>query len=148
LTGFWAGFFLGGIADSGFGRFPQFQQSDFTDAFSIFYEPHDPLHGFERELAFRETHDSPTCECRLEVFFDVGQESLRPVVSALNPNATLDFDQCAARDVSEVGTPTATGVKDKFLLKGRAVRRPPEEREPGFQAGRGSFVAESESSHP
>lgn len=113
-----------------------------------FHEEHDPLHGVECELAFRKSQDRPVSQCRLEVFFNVGQESLRPSVPAMNPNSTFDFDQSAARDVSEVGTPTATGVKDKFLLKGRAVRRPPEEREPGFQAGRGSFVAESESSHP
>jgi len=66
----------------------------------------------------------------------------------MNPNSTLDFDQSAARDVSEVGTPTATGVKDKFLLNGRAVRRMPEEGEPGLQSGRGTFVAESETGHP
>jgi hypothetical protein len=50
LTGFWAGVFLVAIAASRFGRFTQFQQLDFTDAFSNFYEPHDPLHGSECEL--------------------------------------------------------------------------------------------------
>jgi hypothetical protein len=54
LTGFWAGFFLVGIEASRFGRFPQFQQPDFTGARSIFYEVHDPLHGFEYELTLRE----------------------------------------------------------------------------------------------
>ena len=111
-------------------------------------EPHDPLHGFECELAFRETQNRPTCECRLEVFFNVGQESLRPIVSAMNPNSTLDFDQSAARDVSEVGTPATTGVENEFLFQNGTVCRSPEQREPCLQAGRGSLIAESESSHP
>ena len=109
---------------------------------------HDSLHGFECELTLREPEDRPPGEHRLEVFFNVGQESLCPVVPALNPDPALDFNQSAARDVSEVSPPTPTGVKDKFPLKSRAVCRSPEESEPFLQAGWGSFVAESETWHP
>jgi len=111
-------------------------------------ESDDPLHGFEGELAFREPDDRPPGERSLEVFLDVGQESLRPIVPALNPNSALDLDERPARKVGEVRTPAAAGVEQQFLVKGRTVCCSPEEGEPGFQAGRGSFVAESETRHP
>ena len=76
------------------------------------------------------------------------QESLRPVVPALNPNSALDLDQSAARDVGEVSTPTATWVENEFLFQNGTVCRSPEQREPCLQAGRGSLIAESESSPP
>jgi len=50
--------------------------------------------------------------------------------------------------MGKVGTPATTWVEDKLLFQGGAVCRPPEDSEPGLQAGRGSFVAESESGHP
>jgi hypothetical protein len=50
--------------------------------------------------------------------------------------------------MGEVGTPPTPGMEDEFRLKCWAVCRSPEEREPGFQAGRGSLVAEPETGHP
>ena len=99
------------------------------------HEPHDPLHDFEGELAFREPQHRPASKCRLEVFLDVRQKSLCPVVPALNPDSALDFDQSAAWDVSEVGSPAAAGVEDEFLFQDGAVCRSPEDSEPCLQAG-------------
>jgi len=56
-------------------------------------EPDDPLHGFEGELPFREPDDRPPGERSLEVFLDVGKESPRPIVSAMNPNSALNFNK-------------------------------------------------------
>jgi len=55
-------------------------------------QTHDLLDGFKRELAFRETQNRPTCECRLEEFLDAGQKALCPVVPILNPDPSLTLD--------------------------------------------------------
>jgi hypothetical protein len=56
------------IEASRFGGFPQFRQPDFTGAFIIFCEPHDPLHGFECEFPQNRRRGHPHAGSLRQVF--------------------------------------------------------------------------------
>jgi hypothetical protein len=64
-------------------------------------------------------------------------------VASVDPDAALNFDECAGRDVGEVGAPLARWVEPKFPFKSGTLNGEPEEFEAPFQAGATVAVAEA-----
>ncbi|MEQ1852755.1 MAG: hypothetical protein ABMA01_14335 [Chthoniobacteraceae bacterium] len=81
-----------------------------------------------------EPQDAPSVQRRLQILLGVGGEALWAIVAALDVDAALDLDECAAIDVGEIRAPLALSVKSKLPLQRRSTERLPVELEAAFQA--------------
>ena len=97
--------------------------------------PDEALDDRRGDLLFRESHDGPAREERLDVFRGVGDEAGGAIVpaTAFDEHAALDLEDRFARDVCEVCAPFAMGVKDEFALQLRAAEAAPVEGELRFE---------------
>ena len=79
------------------------------------------------DLLFRQPHDGPAAEERLDVLRGVGDETGCAIVpaTAFDEYAALDLEDRFARDVGEVCAPFAFCVKDEFALQFRAAEAAP-----------------------
>ncbi len=55
----------------------------------------DPPHYLKREVDISEAEDTPAGEGCVVVFLDVGDEPGPAVVASADPDAALDFNECA-----------------------------------------------------
>ena len=69
-----------------------------------------------RQLIGSEADHSPPGQRGFEVFFQVGGESRRSVVAAVDVDPALDFNQGFRFEVGEVSTPFPGWVESKLLL--------------------------------
>lgn len=60
------------------------------------HEGHQPLDDMAGYVDISQAKDGPTCQCRLEVFVHVGDESRRAIVATMDPDTALDLDERAA----------------------------------------------------
>ena len=97
--------------------------------------PDEALDDRRADLFFRQPHDGPAAEERLDVFRGVGDETGGAIVpaTAFDEHAALDLEDRFARDVGEVCAPFALRVKDEFALQLRAAEAAPVEGELCFQ---------------
>ena len=97
--------------------------------------PEEALDDRGCDLLFRQPHDRPAGEERLDVFCGVGDETRCAIVpaTAFDEHAALDLDDRFARDVGEVCAPFALRVKDEFALQFRALEAAPVEGELCFE---------------
>ncbi len=97
--------------------------------------PDEALDNRSGDLLFRQPHDGPADEERLDVFRGVGDEGGCAIVpaTAFDEHAALDFEDRFARGVSEVCAPFAFRVKDEFALQVRAAEAAPVEGELCFE---------------
>jgi len=88
------------------------------------------------DLRFRQPHDGPAAEERLDVFRGVGDETGRAIVAptAFDEYAALDLEDRFARGVSEVCAPFALRVEDEFTFQFRAAETAPVKGELCFEA--------------
>ena len=85
--------------------------------------PDEALDDRRADLFFRQPHDGPAAEERLDVFRGVGDEAGGAIVpaTAFDEHTALDLDDRFARGVCEVRGPFALRVKDEFALQFRAA---------------------------
>ena len=97
--------------------------------------PDEALDDRGGDLLFRQPHDGPAADERLDVFRGVGDETGCAIVpaTAFDEHAALDLEDRFARGVSEVCTPFALRMKDEFALQLRAVEAAPVEGELCFE---------------
>ena len=97
----------------------------------------------QREVDIGEAEDAPAGEGGLVVFFHVGNEAGGAVVPALEPDSTLDLDQCLGLDVCEIRAPFAFWVELELADEFWAVKGVPEEFEAALEPGSFATVTES-----
>jgi len=97
------------------------------------------LNVLSRDLGCSESHDRPACQPCVEVFLAIENKPLRAIVTTVNKNAALNFDQCPAFDVGKVSTPSSLRIKSKFWHQGWPGQTSPVEGEFRFESGRIRF---------
>ncbi len=96
-------------------------------------EHHQTLDNGRGDVHVGQPNHGPASERRLEVFLHVGDEARRAIVAPLDPDAALDLDERAAREVGEVGSPAPAQVEAIFALEGRTAEGFPVKGELSFK---------------
>lgn len=86
-------------------------------------------HVLHRDLIRPEAEHLPASQPRFEILLQVRVEAGGAVVAAVHPNAALDLNQCARRQVGEVSAPSTFRVEPELLFQRWAFGVMPEEEE-------------------